>query len=403
MSRPAAPFARTAVALTCVALWAPCGVGPRPAAALAQTPPARTSAETGPGVAWDQSTLTLVAAGGYYGRVVQLRSGRFVAGFSQRGRVMASTSADARTWSAPVEVAAFAHGEATNSELLELADGRVLYLFNERDARPGRAEGDASQDNGIAVAFSEDGGRTWGAPRRLYGGGPMWEPAGLQEDDGDILVFFADEKPYPRSHEQRISVLRSRDGGATWTPRARAASFRAGHRDGMPAPLKTRDGRLLAAIEDNGLHGKFKPVIVNLTDRQAWPIGGASDRRWGALATPLPAPTYAGAPDLVQLDGGTLALSAQVDSGDGVRRMVVWTADETGRNFARGSSPFAMAAPDAEQLWNGLYVRDGDTLGAVAGTTVDGVRGLWIVEGRITAPGAASRGRDPLPVSPPGR
>jgi hypothetical protein len=311
-----------------------------------------------PRVEWDPASLVLVAADGFYPRVIRLRSGELLAGYSHGPHVWSRRSRDGgRTWDEPVRVAGFAHGHATNSELLELAGGRVLYLYNERDTRKRDGAGRTKPDNGIAMCASDDGGRTWGPPRRLYSGGPMWEPVAIQrpaDEDGvgGVLVFVADETPFPHNDDQQISMLSSRDAGETWSAEPTAVSYRRGHRDGMPSPALLADGRLVIAIEDNGLSGAFKPVIVDLSDPRAWPIPSDSPRWWQPLAEPLPPRVFAGAPYLVRMGDATV-LSSQVEEGDGVRRMVVWIGDTGARTFAGRTSPLAMADARAEQLWGG--------------------------------------------------
>src|SRR4051812_34833250 len=77
------------------------------------------------GVEWDRSTLRLIAPGGHYGRVIRMKSGEWVAGYSRGPAVWARVSGDGgKSWDEPVRVADFANGHATNSELLELSDGR---------------------------------------------------------------------------------------------------------------------------------------------------------------------------------------------------------------------------------------------------------------------------------------
>lgn len=336
---------------------------------------------------WDPNSLVLIAPDAHYGRVAKLRDGTLVAGFSQGDSAYAARSTDGgTTWSDPIFVADYEHGAATNSEVMQLSDGRVMYMYNERDRRPGRNTGNNPMDNGIAITFSEDGGRTWSEPKRIYGGGPMWEPVGLEKPNGEILVFFADEKPYPESNEQQISVIRSRDGGETWADTAEAVSFRAKRRDGMAVPVMLEDERMVAVIEDNGFFGSFKPVIVDLSQPEQWPIRGDSELRWGALADPLPARTYAGAPYLVRLSDGQTVMSVQIDDGDGLRRMATWVGDENARNFAGRSNPFSMADSGTEQLWNALLVKDDETVSAISGTHIDGQGGLWMIDGRITNP-----------------
>jgi hypothetical protein len=341
-------------------------------------------ADSGARIEWDPESLTLLGSHAGYGRVIRLESGKLLACFGKGGRVhVSSSSGDGRTWSAPRLVASFEHGIAANPELLELADGRILCMYNERPT-----SGD--HPFAIMVTRSADGGRTWSAPERVYAAGSTrkdgcWEPAAVQLPCGEVQLFFANEGPYRRSSEQEITMLRSRDGGSTWEAPV-TASFRPRSRDGMPVPLVLRGGRGIAvAIEDNGIRGRMKPVIVHSPLERSWraPVGGASQRRWSALAEPLPADVYAGAPYLRQMPSGETVLSAQVKSpGRTEPHMVVWVGDGNARGFANPSIPFDVP-PDVPCLWNSLFVKDEDTITAVAGTTMRGRRGLWMMDGRL--------------------
>src|SRR6185312_14490038 len=214
-----------------------------------------------------------------------------------------------------------------------------------------------------------------------------WEPAQIQLPSGEIDLYFSNEQPYPRTSEQEISVLRSFDDGATWSAAARA-SFRPGHRDGMPVPLSLHDGSgVVLSIEDNGLAGAFKPAIVP-------PAGG---NRWAALETQLGAKVYAGAPYLRQFPSGETVLSLQ--SADGRRsqgtldhsRMAVYIGDSTAHGFTSVSIPFPVPA-DANGLWNSLFIRNAATVTAISTTTLNRVYGLWSIDGYLEYGGA--------PVSP---
>ena len=143
---------------------------------------------------------------------------------------------------------------------------------------------------------------------------------------------------------------------------------------------------------DNGINGRFKPAIVHTSREDNWqqpPAGGRSRRRWAALETPRAADVYAGAPYLVQLPSGVTVLSVQsAEDRDELSthryaRMAVYVGDSTARNFTNRSFPFGVPS-GASGLWNSLFVKDEATITAISGTTIDGTRGLWAIDGRIT-------------------
>lgn len=361
-------------------------------------------------IEWNPATLVLLQNAGHYARIIRPNQGGLLCVFDWERKIWVRSSRDeGRTWLAPVEVASWADGFLTNGELLALKDGTLLCFFN---ARPATAFGERQGENWlpqkgvelrpfeIRLAQSRDGGQTWSASRTLYRGGGeffngCWEPAGIQLPSGEIQVFFANETPYRASAEQEISLMRSFDGGQNWSA-VETIGFRAGHRDGMPSPLVLAGGRGLAvAIEDDGLSGRFKPAILFTTLGDNWRSGivtGASPRRWGALESPLRASTYAGAPCLRQMPTGETLLSFQQTDDANFRRsrMVVCVGDAEARRFSRPSHPFP-ESPRGGQLWNSLFIKNAETVTAVAETAVNGVRGVWSVDGRVVRGDAARR------------
>ena len=110
--------------------------------------------------------------------------------------------------------------------------------------------------------------------------------------------------------------------------------------------------------------------------------------RWPALRIQLPDPVYAGAPYLRQFPGGETVLSVQSAEGrlnEGTHtnsQMVVYLGDSDGRGFAGKSVPFSVA-PEASGLWNSLFIKDEVTVTAISGTVINGVRGLWAIDGKL--------------------
>jgi hypothetical protein len=283
-------------------------------------------------------------------------------------------------------VAEWAGGKLANPELLALPDGALLCFFGRRPAASSGAP------YAIAVARLEPGAEAWSEAAVLYEAGRehgrgCWEPAAVQLASGETLLFFANEAPYGASDEQEISLLRSRDGGRTWSA-AERASFRAGHRDGMPVPLALADGSGVAvAIEDNGLGGgALKPAILFSAMPNPWRAGavtGAHPGRWPALA--LPAKTYAGAPYLRQLPCGATVLACQ-RSDDGVlgnSRIAVCVGDARARGFGGLTQPFP-ETPGEAQLWPALCATGQRTVLVLATATINGARGVWSIKGQLT-------------------
>jgi hypothetical protein len=348
-----------------------------------------------PRIEWNHETLSLIQSNGGYARIIRLRDGRLLCGFDVHGRIRIRHSNDeGKTWQPPIQVAEWPFGPLTNTELLQLRDGSLLCLYNERPRRPRGGSGTTNELHPFAIATtrSEDGGKTWQPPNRIYTASHdfhdgCWEPAAIELPSGEVQLFFANESPYRQSDEQEITLLRSHDGVRTWGSPERV-SFRAGHRDGMPVPLRLQDGRGIAlAIEDNGLSGNFKPVIVFTTLEDNWRSGvrePGNTNRWSALRELPPPRAAASAPYLAQLPSGETLLSFQrTDTGEmHDAYMVVCIGDTGARQFDSPSIPFPVAGRK-EQLWNSLFVKDRRTIIAVSQTTIHGIPGIWSVEGHF--------------------
>ena len=355
-------------------------------------------------IAWQADTLRYLGPGGYP-RMIRLRDGAILFSCDAGGRaVIRRSDDDGATWSEPLAAASFEHGAAANAELLELDDGSVILFYNERPRRDGQ------YPFTIRMSVSRDGGRTW-KPREqpLYVADTAfangcWEPAGVQlpGGGGELLLFFANENPYRDSGEQEITLIRSPDRGATWSP-PEVFAFRAGKRDGMPVPLLLADGKTLAvSIEDEGPRApqKLQPTILRVpidAPAASLPIGGDDPRRHPALGDALAPRVYAGAPFLRRLPSGETLLSCHSDAGGrAAPQMVVYVGDPTARTFARRSVPFALP-DDVGGMWNALFVKDADTVTALTSTTLQGKRGVWAIDGRVIR----AAGEPTRPAPPP--
>lgn len=359
-----------------------------------------TSQPALPTIAWDSGTLRLIERGADYGRMARLAGGQIACVFDRDRKMWIRHSADeGMTWKEPILVAEEPECWLTNADLLPLKDGTLLYFWNERPLAAVKyqhkeaPQGLLTRPFRIRMAHSEDHGRTWSKPQTLYEAGTTfqdgcWEPAGLQLPSGEVQVYFSNEAPFKTTAEQEIALLRSHDGGKTWSKAERIA-LRKGYRDGMPAPLLLANGRgIVVAIEDNGYAGeRFKPVVFHTSLTDNWRSGvveGDSPRRRGALTEPLDPAWYGGVPCLRQLPTGETLLSYQEGSSGTMERcrMAVCIGDSDGKNFTNKTYP--LPAPDrGYQAWNSLFVKDANTVTALSSATVNGVHGVWAIDGRI--------------------
>ena len=359
-------------------------------------------------IAWDYSTLRKIAplpgnAGGYngYARLIQCFDKSLFCVYESAGNIEAVTSTDGgQSWGGRVRIAASEPGIAmTVPEILELADHSLLVSYNPRPM----ASNTANQF-GIRTIKSYDGGLTWKDARLVYEAGNTfgngcWEPAAIQLPSGEIHLYFSNEGIYTASDEQNISLVRSIDGGMTWTTTPEIVSFRTGRRDGMPVPILLKGKNEIAfSIEDN-FQTTFKPYIIRNALSDNWksgPVAGNSPNRNYALSEVIADPMYVGAPYLRQLPGGETILSCQSTEGRvsndiGVSRMMVYVGNDAAQNFSRGSEPFAIKA-DKSGLWNALSVLSDNTVIALTTTNsyADSSTEVWMIKGYVIPDQTAS-------------
>ncbi|MCG8700173.1 MAG: glycoside hydrolase [Bacteroidales bacterium] len=350
-----------------------------------------------PRIDWDPNTLTLIAKGGGYGRMIRLQSGLLLACYQQGGAIWVARSVDGGyRWQSQTRVATYAYGNPANPELLQLQDGTVICFYNERPT-------DGKHAYTIMMVRSDPRLYVWSKPQQLYAAGTTfengcWEPAAIQLTTGEVQLFFANESPYRQSNEQEISLLRSWDGGHSWSD-YETVSMRLKRRDGMPVPLILAEERgLVLAIEDNGFVGRMKPVIVYSSLYDIWEGGGipgSSAQRWGAMRETLPEMVYAGAPYIRQMPSGHTILSFQTEWVDREEyQMAVCVGDAWARDFGEPSYPFDLPS-EVSGLWNSLCVKDANTITAISGTKIGGVRGLWAIDGHFN-PGSETASDVPI-------
>lgn len=367
--------------------------------AIATLPATAQTYYDGVRIGWDYSQQQF-ANEGVYARVKKLSNGRLALVYNAgKALYIRQKDASAKNWGRAVKVAQDNSGVYgyTNAEMIELQNGTLMYAWNARPV-------DTTNPGGpykIMAIYSYDSGATWQDEQEIFRAGTawndgVWEPAMLQLPSGELQIYFANEYYMP-NNSQKISMRRSYDNGKTWKV-DETVCYRDNTRDGMPVPVYLQDEKGIALIiEDNGLNGTFKPVIIHTTDNWAsGSVSGSSGSRWSALRSDeqLASDIYAGAPYIIQLGSGETLISTQSGEGrdeqgsENHALMQVYVGNGDAKDFIARSTPFPFpnnATPKV--LWNSLCQIDDETVMAVSSITgLSTKNGVWTSTGRIMHP-----------------
>ncbi len=226
----------------------------------------------------------LVGDSSYYPRLKKLTDGSYIM-FFQNGRwgpdIYYKTSTDLVEWSRPLplfssyksewgDTRAFATADAAvleNGDILVVCCYRTLENYTKYPER-----------NGLMMKRSTDNGKTWSDEQIIYVG-TTWEPCVLQHSSGEVQVYLTHTAPYIALYgynstirSSGAAILRSFDGGKTFTPNVTATPFEAdrvmqcyvGNLDGkkifndqMPVAIELADGTIAVACETQTIDKKF--------------------------------------------------------------------------------------------------------------------------------------------------
>ena len=213
----------------------------------------------------------------YYTRIKKINDSAYIMTFHNGqygGSVYCMRSSDLMSWSTPVTV--FKQGYVTVNGVRDnlkymtpdscvLKDGRILAVTSFRAEKAYEKE---VGENGLAISFSSDNGKTWTEPQVVYRG-TNWEPCVLEADNGEIYIYFSCTAPSIVEHgfddrSSGVGLIRSLDGGKTWIPNVTESPYTPQYvmrcyvttingikryNDQMPVALQLNNGTIALAVE----------------------------------------------------------------------------------------------------------------------------------------------------------
>ncbi len=217
----------------------------------------------------DYNTYEGIAAlgiNGYYPRVKKLNDGRYMLIFHNGdygGSVYVAFASDIGRFSAPTEIFGSVQldGETKlymTPDAVQMPNGRIIAVCSYRSSSSYSSD---IGKNGIAVRYSDDGGKTWSEQKTVYKG-TNWEPSLLSTGTEEVKLMFTSTAQSVELYgfDNRygvVGMLSSADNGATWTPNVTESPWAAqiiaqrylGMEDGM---LRMTDQMPVATVLNNG-------------------------------------------------------------------------------------------------------------------------------------------------------
>jgi len=356
-------------------------------------------------VRWDASTDRIVShtdQAAAYPRARRLSNGEILlgyhhgAGLGEYGTFVSLRKSrdDGVTWSSAIDIEG-PEGERfwgfSNVDFVELSAGRVLLVTAGRGkALPDQPEFESEcARSELRLRFSTDFGSTWGSPIPVASGrGRVWEPSAVRLPNGELQIYYANEAPdlaRPTGLDQRIEVVRSTDGGASWTEPIEVSQHR-GARNGMPAAIVLENGRVACAQEM--VREPHSPWITQTL--QGRPVEEyVAQSRYGFGAAPFLLSGPKGV-SLLAFHSGFGKPAAPPTASVPWMFTSVWVqrGDAEARNFGPASRPWPELGETSGAFFPSLLLKDGETLVALASVLTHGEDGTsrtvvrWI-EGRL--------------------
>ena len=307
---------------------------------------------------WANASFPIFEGGGAYPRMVQLRDGTLLCGFdaglgAPNARIAIARSEDGgKTWAYPIIGAEKAGFDCANANFIQLENGDILLAYR-------AIKGGENIDAKILCNISHDNGHTWEFHSTVieeYGKGGVWEPHFIMID-GKVAVFYANDSHNAMGDTGFQNIEFKLWEGDHWGEKRIASNGNeTKSRDGMPIVDRLSDGRYVMVVEANAF-----PDYVFIVQIKFSPDGLDWSEPLRTIYTPIKkgAGKKAGAPYIAVLPGDILVVSFQTDedatgSGDGVSTMKVIASSDLGETWSAPFTPFPV--PDGKSaIWNGMY------------------------------------------------
>jgi hypothetical protein len=326
------------------------------------------------GIVWEEDEIVVYkpqGGGVWYPRMYQLKDGTILCGFDTNedgGRAVikiVSSKDGGLTWSPAIRATDYPEYDCANANFIELDNGDIWLSY-----RANVMEGEEYYSS-IRVNVSKDGGKTW-EPHSLVaeekGAGGVYEPQ-FGYIGNSIAVFYANDSLNVVNTGRQQNIEFKVWEGEGWGEKLIASDgTKTFSRDGMPVWCQLEDGSYAMVIESTTLAPSYEFIIQMKTspDGMDWSNDLVNIYKPGKMKK------KAGAPYIVKLSNGKVAVSFQTDedssqTGDAYSKMkVMISTDASATEFLTPSVPFDTPEGYCSN-WNGL-LSVGDYLYAYTST-----------------------------------
>ena len=371
----------------------------------------------------DWTGTNILVDNGGYARMCELPDGKLGCAYSGGGYIRFKTSTDdGKTWSDPINVIKLDKaptGQAmstANANIVVMKDGSYMIAFR---AHTAGSDFDTFYTS-IRYCISRDNGATWSADtivaENTHQGKEFtgfWEPHMIYIKDDKLAMYYASDciggdavgYPFVKSMTYQHIIVHVYDEatGKFGEPIIASNGEKHNSRDGMPVICKLSDGTYAMVIESSCMRGTY-PFIIQILFSEDGINWSDPKNIW----VPNGFDHYAGAPYIVTLPDGRIAVSFQATEGSNttladnkvnnsvmnviISKKAVTYADRDSikqNDFNRVFfNPIITSANNSFAIWPAMLVHDGKLycnadLGVNASKTSRQYKGMYLRIGEI--------------------